>query len=394
MSLLDKTLMAAGLTLLAATAANATHGRGAAIVPSVSASGLLTLDMKSFWRQQPGTSVCSFPHDCITANVTGPGGSFVGSVGPAQGSEAQDLTDSRYTKVTQTGSIQLSSPGLYTIDWSSCCWISTVPKIPDASYGTRSTIYWDGRTANAPIFFNLENVQIEVERGVAYKDNLDVVGSSNVNITYGGTTSGLTSVGAANQATGYSIDSDGFINITAAGTATYVDRPAGGDQAFDGKITATDKATGREMGSVEFYWIFDGVEDNPNTNNAPTVSDIVVNAIVGDTINQIVTASDPDNDPVTLTFQDFIGPGGVISTALFSFDPATGAFNWNSTGFAPGTYIATIRGSDGLLTDNGTITINLTTGGGNPAAVPLPASALLLGAGVAGLAALRRRKKG
>lgn len=388
MSSFTKILMAAGLTLAAASTAHATHGRGAAIVPSVSASGLLTLDMKSFWRQSPGTPVCSFPHDCISPSVSGPSGASSVS----GGTPVQDLTDSRYTKVTQQSTYQLTAPGLYTIEWGSCCWISTVPKIPDQSYGTRSTIYWDGQTANAPIFFNLENVQIEVERGIAYKDNLDVVASSDVNITYGNTTSGLTSVGAANQATGYSIDSDGFINITAAGTGTYVDQPNGGDQAFDGKITANDKATGREMGSVEYYWIFDGVEDNPNTNQAPTVSDIVVNAIVGDTINQIVTATDPDSDPVTLTFQDFIGPDGVISAALFSFDAATGQFTWNSTGFTPGTYIASIRGSDGLLTDNGTITINLTNPG-NPSQVPLPASALLLGAGVAGLAAIRRRKK-
>ena len=73
---ITRTLLTAGLTLLAAGSAYATHGRGAAIVPSVSASGLLTLDMKSFWRQAPGSPVCSFPHDCITnsaLSITGPG---------------------------------------------------------------------------------------------------------------------------------------------------------------------------------------------------------------------------------------------------------------------------------------------------------------------------------
>ncbi len=390
MFLINKTLLAAGLTLLAASSAYATHGRGAAIVPSVSASGLLTLDMKSFWRQQPGQSVCIFPHDCINASVSGPSG-FIGSVGQVTpgATQSQDLTDSRYTKIEQSASIQLSAPGLYTIEWGSCCWISTVPKIPDSSYGTRSTIYWDGKTASTPILFNLENIQIEVERDEVYKDNLDVIGGSGLTISYGNTTSGLTGVGAANQATGYSIDSDGFINITAAGTATYTDQPEGGDQAFDGKVSATD-GSGREVASVEFYWIFDGVEDAPNVNRAPTVTDLVVNAIVGDTISQIVTATDPDGDTVTLSFVDFLGPDGVMPTA--TFNPATGQFVWESAGFAVGTYIATIRGSDGLLTDNGTITINLTDDNG-PAPIPLPASALLLGGGLAGLAGFVRRKR-
>lgn len=385
---INKVFLAAGLTLLATSSAYASHGRGAAIVPSVSASGLLTLDMKSFWRQQPGQSVCSFPHDCISnsgLSITGPGSVTATSVG----APAQDLTDTRYTRVTETNTYQLGGAGLYTIEWGSCCWISTVPKVSDQNYGTRSTIYWDGQTASTPILFNLENVQIEVERGEAYKDNLDVIGGSGLTITYGNTTSGRTSVGAANQATGYSIDSDGFINITAAGTSTYTDRPDGGDQAFDGKISATNGA-GTEVASVEFYWIFDGVEDAPNVNRAPTVSDLVVNAIVGDTIDQIVTASDPDGDTVTLSFVDFLGPDGVMPTA--TFNTATGQFIWQSAGFATGTYIATIRGSDGLLTDNGTITINLTDDN-NPAPVPLPASALLLGAGIAGLAGYSRRKR-
>src|SRR5690606_11768987 len=160
---------------------------------------------KSFWRQQPGLSVCSFPHDCITATVRGPGGSVVGSVGPSNGTTTQDLTDSRYTEVMQTSTLQLTGgPGLYTIEWTNCCWISTVPNGANASYGSRSTIYWAGQTASAPISFDLENIQIEVERGAAYQDNLDVIGGPGLTITYGNTTSGLTSVGAANQATGYS----------------------------------------------------------------------------------------------------------------------------------------------------------------------------------------------
>ena len=65
------TALALALTasLGAVSQAEASHGRGAAIVPSVDANGTLTVDMVGFWRQQ-GTNVCSFPHDCINATVT------------------------------------------------------------------------------------------------------------------------------------------------------------------------------------------------------------------------------------------------------------------------------------------------------------------------------------
>jgi hypothetical protein len=354
-----------------ATTAQASHFRGAALVPSVDANGLLTVDAKSFWRRDQNALPGSFPHSGVgTISISG----GVGSIGDI--SISQDISDVRRAEINEVFEVQLPGAGTYTISWSSGSWVSGVPNA-GGSYGTTSTIFWDGSTANAPILFDLENIQQQVIRGSAYTDNLDAVG---VGLTYDDT---FLSTGMGSQATGYSVDASGQITIDAASTAGYADNLSnmGADRAFSGKINAGDGS------SIEYVWLFDGV-DQGTGNLAPSINDLVVNALVGDSISEMVVATDPNiGDILTLSFINFVGPGGVMPGNSI-FDPLTGAFDWDSTGFAPGTYIATFGVTDGSLSDQGTITINLRR---PSTSVPEPTTGILLGAGLLALARLRKK---
>lgn len=371
-SILNKTLLATSVALLVgAVPAQASHFRGAALVPTVDANGTVTVDAKSFWRLSNGTPAGSFPHDGVTSISVAGVGSF------SQDSIVQDLSDSRRAEVNTTFNFQLPGAGVYDISWSSGSWVSGVPNA-GGSYGTTSQIFWDGSSANSPIVFDLENIQQEVVNGTPYSDNLDVIG----NVTYDDT---YLATGMSSQAAGMSIDATGQIEIANPNYADNLSNP-GADQAFSGEINAADGS------SVEFVWLFDAVDQASNF--APSITDTVIDALVGDTISETIVATDPDGDPITMSFINFLDEFGnpVLNSA---FDPNTFMFDWDSTGFDVGTYLAVFEASDGSLTDRGTLTINLTdsTTPPPPPGVSAPSALALGGLGLVFAAALRRRKK-
>jgi hypothetical protein len=384
-----------------ATQADASHGRGASIVPSVSANGILTLDMVGFWRQQLPIGVCTFPHDCMQPTVTGPNGfNQTLSFADAQAGASLDTSDIRRAEVRQTNTFDISNggAGTYNISWSSCCWVPGVEGSNSSSYGVNASIVWDGQTANTPIVFDLEQVQQEVVRGVAYNNALGAASGNGQGLTY--STSTTANTGVTSNPDTYAISAAGVIQIDAGvqngaeelglGTGTYDLRDntqpsaPNADHAFEGTITNGDGSF------VEFYWVFDGVTNTGQNNLAPTVSDVVVNAVVGDTINQLMTATDPNTgDTLTLVLQSFTGSGESFGPTSGT-NPVSGTFNWDTTGFAPGTYTGVFQASDGSLTDLGTLTINLTTG---IPGVPLPAGMVLMLTAMAGIGGLRMRKR-
>lgn len=360
-----------GMALLAG-GAQASHFRGAAVVPTVSASGVLDISAKTYWRKSASDGIPSL-------SITGPNG-FSQTV--SRNGTTNDFSDVRRDEEVSTFQTTLTGgAGLYTMSWGSFSWVSGVPNA-SGSFGTTSTIFWDGQTANTGIQFDLANIQQEVVRGTAYSDNLDAIGSTA--LTYDDT---FLSSGMSSQAPGYSVDASGQITMSAATTAAIADNAsnAGADVAFSGKINAADGS------SVEYVWLFDAVQTGSNL--APQITDLVINALVGDVINETLTVTDPNGDPTTTSFVSFIGPGGSIAGSLFN--PGSLNFQWDSAGFAPGTYIATFSATDGSLTDQGTIRINLTQGSTPPptTGVPVPGALLLLGAGLAAFGVRRKAKR-
>ena len=387
-----KIIAAASLAaLLVAGTADASHNRGSVLVPSIDGQGNLTIDATSFWRP-------TFVDDVNIVRITSPGGS---TFSLNMGSDTTNTSDSRFTRVDESASVNIMSrgAGTYTISWGDCCRVGGIPNGSNGNYGTTSTIYWDGKNATKPISFDIQNIQPNVVRGQAYSDNLDVTSNNGDMLSYDDS---VLTVGIPFQAPGFTINAAGQIMVPGASTATYADNSSndGADMAFSGQINASNGT--RMTGSVQFDWLFDAVATGANS--VPDVADVVINATVGDMISTSISGTDPNGDNVTLSLISFNGPGGAISGASFvpgaPGSPTSGAFSWDSTGFGVGTYIATILGTDGSLTDQGTIRINLAAptngggggGGGGTAPIPLPAGFGLLITALFGMGLFARRR--
>ena len=418
-------LAVVALAAASVTTAHASHFRGGALVPSVDANGLLTVTAISFWRNNEADSgpyIDTFPVSgfgeaqplvsgvgtMANVGVDGGGGGAARTIESnnplipdfVTGSAATASTtgwhqdgpgfDSRYGKVVQTYTIQLPGAGTYDIAGGSCCRVSGGINFTGSSWTMNSSIFWDGQTANTPILFDFTNIQQEVVRNADYAGNLGATAGSGVTLSY----NQALNTGISSQPPGFTIDpTTGDMDIPAASTATYLDNTGGNpgaDYAFSGNIIASDGS------SVEFDWTFDAVDTAGNT--APVVNDVVVNALLGDTVNVTMTGTDDGQPNPTLSWQflSFVAGGGAIAANAPTFDVNTQQFVWDTTGStSPGQYTAFIRASDGQLTDTGTITINVsntTPPPPPPPGVPVPGTLLLVGAGL-GLAGIKFRRK-
>ncbi|RIK72850.1 MAG: hypothetical protein DCC67_18640 [Planctomycetota bacterium] len=355
--------LAAALVAAAAAESSASHFRGAAMVPSVSSSGLLTVRTTSFWRK--GQAI----FDEINPSVAGGSGqlSEVSSI---------DSSDARFDVLTTTHTYQLPGAGTYQISASGCCRVASGGRAnwSESNWTMNSAIVWNGSSAANPIAFNFGSVQPEVSRLSSYSQNLNATSPDglalsynqnlNQNINFQPTPSFLVNT------------STGLMTIPSSETPLITDNTTlggqnvGADAAFSGNIVAANGSF------VEFDWMFDGV-DAQGVNNAPDVADGALANIVGTVFNFTFTASDPDGDPVTFDPGLFaiLGPVPAIAPV---FNNLTGLLTWDSAGSALGTYIFQVRGRDpGNLTDIGSLTVTLRRP--QQGVVPEPASLLVHG---------------
>lgn len=373
-----KTAVAAAIALtITGTAAQASHFRGAALIPSVDANGLLTVTSTTFWRKNAVND--------ITPVVTGLGAM-------TQGASMTDSTDARFDRRVITYTQQLTGAGTFDIAANSCCRVVGIHNSvgnSSVSWEMNSRIVWDGSTANTPISFDFATVQPNVQRGNTYTQNLNAVGGPGNTLTYDNTLN-VNGGGTFTQTPGFTIDpTTGQMVIDAASTAILQDNTTnpGADYMFSGNITASDGSF------VEYDWVWDAVEATGPENQPAVVDDIVINALVGDNISEILTAIDPEGDALTWDLLSFLGDGANAPT----FDPLTQLFEWDTTGSAAGPYIANIRATDtGGLSDVGTIKIFLAENNGGPVKpptnVPEPGILTLLGMGLFGFVASSRRR--
>ncbi|CAN5300671.1 hypothetical protein BH23VER1_BH23VER1_31060 [soil metagenome] len=322
----------------------ASHFRGGALVPEITASGNLTFRVTTFWAK--GVTDSIFP--TVTGSVSG----FV----PVSTSPPEiDTSDSRFDAVSQVVSSidPVSGAQTFTIEWESCCRIAGIRNADEDSWYLSSMLVWDGRSTTKPIDFNFASIQPEVVRGVDYGGNLSAVSPVGHTLSY----DQALALSITSQPPGFAVDpSTGDMHIPAASTAGYQENffgEPGGDYAFSGNIFAT--SGGVQTGRVQFDWMFDAVNTG-GANNAPVVADATINANVGDTVTHTFTATDPDGDVLTWSFVGQLGADPPIAPV---FDAQTRQYRWVTSGAAPGVYTAQARASDGTRTDTGSLTINL-----------------------------------
>jgi len=144
----------------------------------------------------------------------------------------------------------------------------------------------------------------------------------------------------------------GTLSATTGSNVTLTLPPSGSAEV---SLTATDSAGAVARDAVQV-----------RVNRPPVIDPLPAqSASVGQVVSFRVSATDGDGDPVTF---DITAASTVPAAATLA---PSGAFSWNTTGAAPGSYQLVYTATDGLVTSApATVTITLTAGGGSSAVPP------------------------
>lgn len=290
-----------------------------------------------------------------------------------------DAAGEQYTLLTSTLTKTYASNSVFTVSGSSCCRISTLVNAADDNYTLTSTVDLSASNAGdtgspvaqAPVIISWPQGPNTFQLPFADPDQDTVTVTQNI-----GAGSGIPTVPTAGG-NALSVSPSGVISWDASSA------PLNSKYAYAVNVTEDDSAA-----SIPLDFIIEVNGQGGANNIAPTVDGASFTLEVGDTLNHIVTGTDPDASPSPLTWDPIntiLGPE-TVTNALF--DQNTQQLLWDTAGYSLGVYTFFISNFDGLANGVGQIVVNLTE-----VSVPEPGALAILAVGLVGITVIRRRRQ-
>ncbi len=295
------------LIMLGAESAQATHFRGGFISASIDATGLVTVNAESLWRNAFVARVSTV--QVLDVNRVVKGNITLTQVG------VNDTSDPSFTRVIEQGAGSLATmdvggaalpAGTYILYKKSNARISGLANVGQGSFSYESVVHFNGTANSAPTINS--SVVTGVAKGFDYSQNLNAIDPDGGPLSYALITNSFApDFGPTSQVPGMTVDSTGQVFIPAASTATLqstnLSNPAG-DYVF--KVRITD-ASGSHTDRDVLLDVVTGTNINPP-----------VLAAIG---NRTVAVGSTLTFPVTATF---IQTAGNPASGTFSFTPVAG----------------------------------------------------------------------